>query len=321
MTAGAVQSTRSVRRASLPVTVLAGLALASLVELLVLRTFTRTAIHIPAFAFLAEPYRVIAFSGRFAYFLSVVLLVVALPGLLWALWRTGYATLRIAAVALAAFTAVSGAAAFTSEGTMPLDLVTVSAVLVLAGAVAGLQRRGTALVTVLFAAAFALGGAHTLLQLMAQNGDGSIDGRALLSVSEVVGVSFAVASPLVVGTRLDRKSILLAALVGGVTFAIFLGSGGSTVRIILLWNEGLSGTLPSAAYALAAGALAATFSALLRTGKSLEAISIALLVSGGLGLHNTYQSALVLAGFATLLLAARQGDREEAELLPALTEN
>jgi len=321
MTVGAVQSNRSTKGASLPVTVLAGLALASIVELLVLRTFTRTAIHIPAFAFLAEPYRVIAFTGRFAYFLSVALLVVTLPGLVWALWRTGYATLRIAVVALAAFTAIAGAAAFTSEGTIPLDFVTVSAVLVLAGAVAGLQHRGTALVAVLFAAAFALGGAHTILQSMTGNGDGSIDGRALLSASEVVGVGFAVASPLAVGTGLDRKSVVLAMLVGCVTFAAFLGSGGSTVRILLLWNEGLSGTLPSVAYALAAGGLAATFSALLRTGRHLEAISFALLVSGGFGLHNTYQSGLVLAGFATLLLTAGPRDAGEQELSPAPIEN
>ncbi len=304
MTLGVLQSGRSVERASLPVTVLAGLALASVVELLVLRTFTRTAIHIPAFAFLAEPYRVIAFMGRFAYFLSVALLLAALPGLMWALWRTRFGSSRAAVVALAAFAVFAGAAAFSSAGTMPLDVVTVSAVLVLAGAVAGLQRRGTAVVAALFAAAFALAGAHTLLQLMAQNGDGAIDGRVLLRVSELAGVAFAVASPLAVGTKLDRRSVLLAVLVGCATFAAFLGSSGSTVRILLLWNEGLSGTLPSAAYALAAGALTATFSALFRAGKSLEAIALALLVSGGLGLHNTYQSGLVLAGLATLLLAA-----------------
>ncbi len=95
----------------------------------------------------------------------------------------------------------------------------------------------------------------------------------------------------------------MGASVGVLTFGMFAGSGGSTSRILLLWNEGLSGTLPGTVYAVAAGTLTIAFVALLQGRHYLAAMAIVLLVAGGLGLHNTYQSGLVIAGLAVLAVS------------------
>lgn len=54
------------------------LAVSVLVELLLLRTATRTLIHIPGIAGFESPVRAIAEVGRFAYYLAVVSLVATL---------------------------------------------------------------------------------------------------------------------------------------------------------------------------------------------------------------------------------------------------
>lgn len=88
-----------------------------------------------------------------------------------------------------------------------------------------------------------------------------------------------------------------------VVFAAFLGNGGATARFLLLWNEGLSGALPSVAYAGASGCLAATLVALVKARNGLAAAGPVLLVTGGIGLHSTYQSGLVITGMALLAMA------------------
>jgi hypothetical protein len=91
--------------------------------------------------------------------------------------------------------------------------------------------------------------------------------------------------------------------VAAVVFAAFLGNGGATARFLLLWNEGLSGALPSVAYAGASGCLAATLVALVKARNGLAAAGPVLLVTGGIGLHSTYQSGLVITGMALLAMA------------------
>ena len=78
-----------------------------------------------------------------------------------------------------------------------------------------------------------------------------------------------------------------------------LGNG-STSRFLLLCIAGISGSLPSFFYAVAAGALAYTMLRAARSGAPLVSAGLILMVAGGLGLHSTYQSALVVAGFASL---------------------
>ncbi len=61
--------------------------------------------------------------------------------------------------------------------------------------------------------------------------------------------------------------------------------------------------LPSVAYAGAAGCLAATLAALARARNGLAVAGLVLLVTGGIGLHSTYQSGLVITGMALLAMA------------------
>jgi hypothetical protein len=280
-----------------------GLAAASAVELLILRTFTRTAIHIPGITALREPYEALSFGGRYAYFVAVALLVFALPASAVALWRCGPVQRGMAA-AIGTFALMSGLAAAAASGRLALDAATAGAVAVVAVGLAAVSRRWeTAIPVGLFAAAFILSSAHTLGQSAAQEGVLTLRTDGALTAAEVVGVAFALCTPLLARGLLDRAALVAGAGTGLVVFAAFLGNGGATARFLLLWNEGLSGALPSIAYAAAAGCLAATLVAFIRARDGLAAAGVALLVTGGIGLHSTYQSGLVITGMALLALA------------------
>ncbi len=149
----------------------AGLAVASVIELLILRTFTRTAIHIPGITALREPYEVLSFGGRYAYFVAVTLLLFAVPAAAWTLWSRGGPVRRGMAVATGVFAAMSGLAAMEVAGRLALDTATAGTVAVLAVGTASLARRWMAVVPIgLFAGAFVLSGTHTLGQSAAQEG-------------------------------------------------------------------------------------------------------------------------------------------------------
>lgn len=278
----------------------AGLAAASAVELLILRTFTRTAIHIPGITALREPYEVLSFGGRYAYFAAVTLLLLAVPAVAWTLWSRGGPVHRGMAVAMGVFAAMSGLAAMELTGRLALDTATTGTVAVLAIGGSVLSRRGAGVPIGLFAVAFALSAAHTLGQSAAQEGVVTLRTDGALTMAEVVGVAFALAVPLFARGAIDRASAAAGVAVAAVVFAAFLGNGGATARFLLLWNEGLSGVLPSVAYAAAAGCLAATLVAFARVRNGLAAAGLVLLVTGGIGLHSTYQSGLVITGMALL---------------------
>jgi hypothetical protein len=112
----------------------------------------------------------------------------------------------------------------------------------------------------------------------------------------------ALALPLA-GVAVARPAGVRAWLAAGaaavITGILMAGPSGWTLRFLTLWNLGLAGALPSFAYAVAAGTgTAALFAVRLQAW-----VPIALLVAAGLGLHNTYQSALAVAGLALLVLA------------------
>lgn len=282
----------------------AGLAVASAVELLILRTFTRTAIHIPGITALREPYEALSLGGRYAYFVSVALLLIAVPVVAWVLWRRRDPVHRGMAIALGSFGLLSGLAALGAADRFALDAATSGAVAVIAIGGAVLSRgRWPSLPIVLFALAFLLSASHTLAQTMAQEGLATFGTGGALNAAELAGVAFACSVPLLARGTVDRTATLVGVAVSAVTFAAFLGNGGATARFLLLWNEGLSGAMPSIAYAVAAGCLATAFVALLRARNGLAAAGLVLLVTGGIGLHSTYQSSLALTGMSLLALA------------------
>lgn len=283
-----------------------GLAAASAIELLILRTFTRTAIHIPGITALREPYEVLSFGGRYAYFVSIALLLFALPSAAWTLWRRGTVQRGMAA-AIGIFALMSGLAAATASGRLAVDAATAGAVAVVAVGMVVLSRRwATSVPVCLFAAAFILSSAHTLGQSAAQEKLVTLRTDGALTAAEVVGVAFALTVPLLARRSLDRAAVMVGAGTALVVFVAFLGNGGATARFLLLWNEGLSGVLPSVAYAAAAGCLAATFTAFARARNGVAAAGLVLLVTGGIGLHSTYQSGLAITGMALLVLALTQ---------------
>jgi hypothetical protein len=101
----------------------AGLAAAALTELLIMRTFTRTAVHIPAIESMAGPYEVISDAGRFAYFVTVVLLLAALPALALMFAAGGERRLQAGAAAIVVFLvappAPAAPTALTSAAILP----------------------------------------------------------------------------------------------------------------------------------------------------------------------------------------------------------
>jgi len=275
----------------------AGLALAATLELAVLRTFTRTAIHIPALEVMAGPYEYVARAGRYAYFVSATLLVLLLPVLAFAAWRTGRVPGRAAAAALATFLVAAALALEDADGAWP-GLLTVGAVLLLAGAVAAAAGPRASLVAFAFALAFGASALYVVAQSPGEGLPAALSNARLLTVAEWAGVAFALATPLLLGARPGRRSYAGAGTVAVLVFGSLLANGGSTTRILLLWNEGLSGTLPAVAYAAAAGALAVTMFGLAGERQWRMAAGLLFILCGGIGLHSTYQGGLVVAGMA-----------------------
>ncbi|MBI5949764.1 MAG: hypothetical protein HY875_16635 [Chloroflexi bacterium] len=280
----------------------AGLVCAAGVELLVLRTFTRTAVHIPGIEALAGPYNVVADFGRFAYYLSVVLLIAALPALAWRLWRSGDLAARVAGVVVVAFIAAAGGARWGIVSGYWIDAASIGAVLLLAAVGPSFAPWRQAAVAGAFAAAFALSGTHSLAQT-ATDPSLRFDSGGLLTPAEVAALLFALGTPLLVMRQPVRKEWLIAGAAAVLAYAVFAGNPWTT-RILLLWNAGLSGSFPSVVYGAAAGAFTLTVVALFRDGRRLEAFGLLLLLGGGIGLHSTYQTGLVVAGAGLFLAGA-----------------
>lgn len=285
--------------------VLGGLAVASTIELLLLRTFTRTAVHIPALSELRDPYEVLASIGRYSYYVSAVLLMLALPLMVARLWGRGDLFTRTAAAAVGLFVVMATAARADVLNVVAIDVLAIGAVMLVASAAAARMEIRSAVVVWAFAAAFALQGTSSMLQDAASQGFGSYDSRWLMRGAEWLALGFAVGAPFAFRVRMSRWMIAAAVVAGAVTFAALVGKGESSSKILLLWNEGLAGSLPAVAYAAGAGLLLATVLGMAGQRRLVPVMAFVLLVAGGIGLHSTYQTGLVVAGMAALCLAAR----------------
>jgi hypothetical protein len=292
--------------------VVGGLALASVLELAILRLFTRTAIHIPALEHLQQPYAWLSEGGRFAYFVSVALLVPALLLLTFALARRS--PLAASSVILFALAAAAGAAGNIDRAVV--DLATIGAIGFLAAAFASLLRAPASASPACFGIAFVAGGAYSVLPEVAPAGQPGW----LLAAAEYTGLGFAISTPLLLGRAPTRGGYITGVAVTLLVALVFMGNT-ATSRFLLLWNVGLAGSMPGVLYAAAAGAIAVTALEMFRTGRRLEAAGMLLLVTGGIGLHSTYQSGLVVVGLAALVIAAkdRHALAEQSPSTPELT--
>ena len=287
------------------------LAAASVVELMILRVFTRTAIHIPALNTLQEPYRVVSAGGRYAYFVALGLVIPAVAVLAWELFRRRAPTRHLTAFGLLLFAIPCSLTWFGIAGVAVLDVGTIAGVVALGVAFALTARPlRQAFPVACFSASFVAGGLFTALPaIAAANGASISQPEWLLRGAEAGGLAFALSTPLLVRGSLDRLARWAGIVVAAVLILALLRDG-STLRFLLLWNVGLSGSMPGIAYAAAAGALAYSALALFRQGATLAAAGLLLLISGGLGLHSTYQSGLALAGLAALIVASAWSAQE-----------
>lgn len=284
--------------------IVGALAAAAVIELAVLRTFTRTAVHIPALHALRSPYEVLTNAGEFAYFAALCLVVPALIAIGVVLVRDRHPQRYLIGFGLGSFLipwTLVGVGLWTIEA---MDAITIGAVCALAVAVSLAVPWRVAVPTLVFALAFAASAFHTWLPNSSFEGMVGQPG-GLLTIAEFAGIAYAVSTPLLVPARADRLSRWLGVGAGGLVFVALLGNG-STSRFLLLWNAGLSGTLPAFVYAAAAGALVYTLVAAWRAKSPFVTAGVILLVAGGIGLHSTYQSSLVLAGLASLAVGTRR---------------
>lgn len=269
--------------------------LAAGVELVVLRLVTRTAIHIPGISKVESPYRLAAETGRYAYYVALVLVVIALGSVVRRELQAGRIGWNLVAVGW--FIAAAGATrlGLMSDSALSWSVVG-SAVLLVPATMRRYQTRMAPIL--LFGTSFVVAGLHNATQ---SQGIGSFIGQApngLLVLAEALAVLACLTSPMLVETK--RRT---TPLVGGVGMAIAtfmaLVANQATVKILLLWNFGLAGYFPAIVYSIAFGAL--TFTVLQsRPTDARLALGLGLLVIGGLGLHSSYQSGLVLLGLVVL---------------------
>ena len=269
--------------------------LAAGIELVVLRLMTRTAIHIPGISKVENPYRLAAETGRYAYYVALVLVVIALGSVTRREWQAG--RFGPNSVAIVWFIGAAGATrlGLMSDSALAWSVVG-SALLLLPAAMRRYQPR--MLPIVLFGMSFVIAGIHNAAQ---SEELGSFIGQApngLLVLAEALAILACVTSPMLVQTKLRTAPLVAGVGIASITFMALLASQ-ATAKILLLWNFGLAGYFPAIAYAIAIGAL--TFTALQsrRTDGQL-ALGLVLLIIGGLGLHSSYQSGLVILGLAAL---------------------
>lgn len=274
------------------------LALVAVIELTVLRIGTRTVIHIPGIEAFETPYRGISTLGRTAYFVAVVLLLAMLVAAVASLVsaRAVGAAVAVAGVCVAAIAARAGLVGGEVVAMVTVVCIAVSSAR-LVRHTAGLARLEMAL----------LGAAPVValstMVIVEVPGVGSGFERVGLTAGEGLAIVAAMLSPLLVSGHKPRRSAWVAAgVAGSVVLAMILGAG-STTKILMLWNFGLSGYFPGPLYALAAAAVAYTIAVLFAEGRRGTAVGLGLLLVGGIGLHSTYQTGLVVAGFALLDLA------------------
>lgn len=272
-------------------------ALTAAAELLVLRLFTRTIIHIPGAQDAAGPLSLVAWAGRYAYWLAVLALVATLAVLVREL---GARRCVIATTAVVVFLVSAAGARAGAVGDAALALAVCLSVLLLATAAWPALAGPGRVVLSAFTAAFVVSAVYALAQ------SGAIiaaptSGRTapLLVTAEGLVLAGGALTPSLVPKAGDRRAAFVGGLAGIAVFGA-LAASASTTKILLLWNLGLAGYFPAPIYGVVAGTIVYTGIALARAGRHRSAFALALVVIGGIGLHSTYQSGLVIAGLALL---------------------
>jgi hypothetical protein len=278
------------------------------IELITLRVFTRTAIHIPGLERVEIGYRLVSELGRIAFNAAIVLvvalaLVVATKGAAnGRVWLASVLFTFLAFVAMAAMGVVSEAV---------VDLVTVIAIV--AVPIACLDQRPkrwlrTWLSALLFVVAFALAGLPSILGEMTP-GLG-IPTTWLWRAAEAVVVVAGVTLLTRTSGPVAWRSISVGLVAGGVALASLVAQPAAT-ETLMLWNLGLAGYFHPGIYAAAIACVAYAAHRGWTVRDRSVAVAVAFLVAGGIGLHSTIQSAAFLMGIVILLVPSVVGAAEE----------
>ncbi|MEZ5175605.1 MAG: hypothetical protein R2823_05305 [Acidimicrobiia bacterium] len=278
------------------VTIAGFAAIALLIELVLLRVATRTAINIPGLGEIEIGFRVVSELGRLAFNAAVILVAATIVGLLLtAASRRRWALVGV----LGAFLAAAVAAPLDLVSEPATDVVIVLAIV--AVPILGVISRDTPVVRVipsfLFAAAFAVAAVPTIVGKTVPGTTLPVTG--ILTVAELLALAAAASLVILVWGRPQRRPVVISVLTGG-ALAGLLAAQPATIETLMLWNLGLAGYFGPVAYGAAFGA--ALYAALTALGRKdrLTAIGIACLVAGGIGLHSTLQSASVFIGVLAL---------------------
>ncbi|HUG32811.1 MAG TPA: hypothetical protein VMM14_07960 [Acidimicrobiia bacterium] len=301
--------------------ILAGtLGVIALVELVLLRSGTRTLVHIPGLGRYEVSIGVLNEVGRLAYYLSMVLLVATLGYLAVWLWRADTSLSRAAGFLVALFILVAAAGRL---GILAPPAVGWYSMAAITGMVAISWRGVRSIPLALFVGSWVA----AAWSVLGQGSGGGISVRSVdtsVIIAEALLILAGVTAPLLVSRRVTTTG-LAAGFAAFLVVAAGFSVGGSTLAILTLWNLGVPGWFSPLAFGLAFGGLViATWSALV-AGERMTAASIGLLVAGGVGMISTYQTGLVLAALTisyaatlaegrTRIRSSRNGDPE-----PALT--
>lgn len=288
--------------APLPPLLVGVAALAAAVELVLLRLATRTFVNIPGLERWSGPIGSVAAAGRIAYFVTVVLIVVLLVTACSRRFGRGVPAQALQAGAIIGFLAtalVTRLEWLDTDASVVLSVVT----LVVAGAASGGGIRRIPIIAFLIAVV-----THTIATV-AGLATGPTAGWLL--AAELLALVAAVTAPLLAGSRPDGRSMAIGVGVG-IIAAGAIAPLGSPVRILTLWAFGVTGSLPIWAYGLGMAAIvAAVVDAVGRRDVHLAA-GLTLLLSAGVGIVSTYQSALALAGLVVLSDALSGGEASAA---------
>ena len=288
----------------------AGLVVAAALELLLLRLVTRSVIHIPGLGTVDGPFAVLAETGRLAFQVASLLLIVLLLVLAARFASRSHWPKAAASAGLMLFAAVAAAAFADVISQLQLGALSLVAIaLIVPATLAAVDRRGAAS-TLAFAAAFLLTAGFALAPQA-----GWRPPAETLIAGEALALGFAVTTPLLGRPARDRFTIVVATLTAVVVLTMLLGNA-ATTKNLALWSVGLAGYFPAVAYAAAAGALAYAIVGGLRGRSPLIGLGVSLIALGGIGFHSTYQTGLVVLGLAVIGATAlpaidlpRQSDR------------
>lgn len=285
------------------------LGLVVIVELVLLRTGTRTLIHIPGLGRFDTSIGLLSEAGRLAYFLAVVLVITVLVYLGHMAWTGGTVAGRALTAVISAFlvTALLGRiGVVTAAAVAWVSVVVLVAVLALIWS--GLRS--------LPVAAFVAASVSASWSILGQGLGPGVSGRTVdiaVVLSEGLLLLALATTPLIVIGKV-RAPAVIAGVVVFVLVGAGFWAGGSTLSILTLWNLGVPGWFSPIAYGFAFGGLVVALGSALADRRVTIAAGLVLLVAGGVGSISTYQTALALTAVILLGLAVGTTGFDEASL-------